>query len=70
MYVSQTQSIKTKQLTKNFKVSNRFELASAHVFLPSTGDSQHHDSEHITETGNENHTGMAIKLYIAIAIIS
>ena len=30
-------------------------------------DTQHHDDEHITETGNGNHNGIVIKMYIAIA---
>lgn len=41
-------------------------LQPTHSFLATEG-TQHHD-EHIIETGNGNHNGIVVKLYIAIAI--
>lgn len=33
------------------------------------GYAQHHESEHITDTGNKNHISTVIQLNIAIAIL-
>lgn len=42
-------------------------LQPTYSFLASEG-TQHHDDEHIIETGSGNHNGIVVKLYIAIAI--
>lgn len=42
-------------------------LQPTYSFL-ATGDAQHHESEHILQTSNGDHTGIVFELYIAIAI--
>jgi len=41
-------------------------LQPTYTFLAS-GDTQHHDGEHITEASNGNHVGIVIELCMAIA---
>jgi len=36
--------------------------------FPETGDTQHHDSDHIIETCNRNHIDIVIEVYIATAV--
>lgn len=38
-------------------------------FFPVTGDAQHHDGEHVVETGNRNHIGTETELSIEIVLL-
>lgn len=62
MYFSSTQTIKLDNGPKNLKHSNKSELASTHVFLPSP------DNERIMKTRNGDHTGIVSQLCIEIAL--
>jgi len=68
MPLSPTLSIKPEQLTRVLKRAVGLSWLQPTYFFPTTEDAQHHDKEHIIETGNGYHNGIVINLRIAIAV--
>lgn len=69
MWLALTQSMKkNEELTKEFQRGTCFSWFQPMYSIPVTGYTQHHDTERVTETGNRNHIGIVIELYIAIVV--